>query len=160
DGANERRYPFWTYRDDRRGGGIGDVDELEMRACGVALWWRKRRGLSRQKTFGQRARTAFQTLHAGNDPVYRPSYRHHRPRHGHKRTSHGMVHGHLFGLHRIFSAGDRDRKTGQYRRNPWTAGGDWAWNSLPSRTSSPHFENEIAWWPSCGAGFRERWSCC
>src|SRR5262249_30881714 len=145
DGANERRYPFWNYGDHGRSGSIGDVDELEMCACGASLWWRKGWGLSRQKTFGQRTRTAFQTLHAGNDPVYRTSYRYHRPRYGHERTSDGLVHGHLFGLHGVFGPGDRDRKTGQYRRNPWTAGGDRARNSLPRRTSSARFENEISW---------------
>ena len=41
---------------------------------------------------------AVAPLHAGNDSVRGPAYRHHGSGHGHERADHGLVHGHLFGL--------------------------------------------------------------
>src|SRR6202011_3592065 len=51
DGTDKGWNPFWTYGDNGGDGGIGDVDELEMRACRVALRWRQGRSLYRQEAF-------------------------------------------------------------------------------------------------------------
>ena len=59
----------------------------------------------------------FPPLHARNDSVRRPAYRHHGPGHGDERTDHGLVHGHLFGLSRLRRERNCDRQAGFGRRD-------------------------------------------
>ena len=112
--APSRRY--------RRGGGAGDLDELEMRAGRPALWRRQGRRPGRSHHhFEARTGVAVAPLHAGNDPVRRAAYRRDGAGHGHQRAGDGLVHGHLFDVSGPHRDRDRHRQAGGLRRHAGTA---------------------------------------
>ena len=126
-------------RDAGRGGGAGDVDELEMRADGSAL--RRRQGRHRLRS-GQAVRrrtgAADAALHAGNDSVHRPAGGCDGARPGHQRADHGVDDGHLLrprGLHR---AEHCHGQTGRAGRLAGAARSDRPRRGLPRQSRDGH----------------------
>ena len=82
---HQGRHPLCAHPGTRRGGGPGDLDELEMRAGRPAVWRRQGRDRGRPaRAQPARAGSPVATLHAGDDPLRRPLHRRDGPGHGHQ----------------------------------------------------------------------------
>ena len=124
-GPDQGRHALRAQRRYRRGGGAGDLDELEMRARRPALWRRQgRRHRRSARAVAPRAGEPVAPLHAGDDPVRRPAHRRDGARHGHQRAGHGVVHGHLFHVPGPDRDRDRHRQAGRIRRHRGQARSD------------------------------------
>ena len=118
---DQGRHPVCPVGRYRRGGGAGDLDELEMRAGRPALWRRQGRRPGRSlHHFEARTGGAVAPLHAGDDSVRRAAYRRDGAGHGHQRAGDGLVHGHLFDVSGPHRDRDRHRQAGGLRRHAGT----------------------------------------
>ena len=119
----------------RRGGGAGDLDELEMCPRRPALWRRQGRASRsiRAHCRASELENLSAPLHAGDDPLRRPAHRRHGARHGHQRAGHGLVHGHLFHVPGPDGHRDRHRQAGRLRRHRGPARSDRPWRRVPGR---------------------------
>ena len=116
--THQGRHALLAQRRYRRGGGAGDLDELEMRPGRPALWRRQGRGDGRSaRTVAPRAREPVAPLHAGDDPVRRAAYRRDGAGYGNQRAGHGVVHGYLFHVPGPDGHRDRHRQAGRLRRH-------------------------------------------
>ena len=136
--ADQGRHTILALRRYRRGGGAGDLDELEMCPGGVALRGGQRRGHGRSGGPVAAGAGGFvASLHAGDDPVRRTAYRCHGAGYGHQRAGDGVVHGHLLDAPGLDRDRNRDRQAGRHRRHGGTARGHRARHRAPSDRARP-----------------------
>jgi len=135
DGPDQGRHPLCALRRHRRGGGAGDLDELEMRAVGLPYGGAKGGvNVDLSKISKRELESLSRRYMQEMIPFVGPHTDVMAPDHGTNEQVMACVHGHLFHVPGPDGDGDRHGKAGRFGRHARPSRGDRARGGLSRET--------------------------